>query len=429
MNSLKKVLNGLDRNRMIELTKNFVNIPSPTGEEEEIGLYLAEELKKIGMQVALQEVEPHRHNVIGRLKGNGGGPTLMYCGHFDTSTTGKEEELSGIGYKPEAKIVDDTWIYGLGVANMKNAFSAYITAVEMLLSADIDLLGDILITGVVGEIEKAPIGNFQGKEYRGGGLGAKYLMSHGVTADMCIIGEPTGLRLQIGNMGYIFARITTKGVAHHTFCKHLGIDALEKMLHVIKAVKKWEPQYQRKYSHDFMKPMVGIGAIQAGYPFKPAICPPPYCHLFLDVRTLPGVTPMEIRENLENLLCKVKTNGQQIEYDLEFYLVSDGYELSKDEYLVKALSDAHLGIFGSKPEFPEPERYAVSSDGNVISKYGVPTVTYGAAGITNAGVYAMLDDRGEALKIDNLANCTKVYASTALNICTKTKEEIKHGTV
>ena len=40
------------------------------------------------MRVQLQEVEPGRNNVIGCLPGKQGKPTLLFSGHFDTSTTG-----------------------------------------------------------------------------------------------------------------------------------------------------------------------------------------------------------------------------------------------------------------------------------------------------------------------------------------------------
>jgi hypothetical protein len=75
------------------------------------------------------------------------------------------------------------------------------------------LKGDVIIAGVVGEIEKAQIGSFHGKTYRGAGVGARYLMDHGVMADMCIIGEPTGLQLQIGNSGLLWARVSVDGKA------------------------------------------------------------------------------------------------------------------------------------------------------------------------------------------------------------------------
>ena len=77
-------------------------------------------------------------------------------------------------------------------------------ALQMLRDSGVKLKGDIVVAGVVGEIEKAPIDNWQGARYRGGGFGARFMLNHGVTADFCINGEPTGMRLQTANAGYIF---------------------------------------------------------------------------------------------------------------------------------------------------------------------------------------------------------------------------------
>jgi acetylornithine deacetylase/succinyl-diaminopimelate desuccinylase-like protein len=74
----KQVLEQVDRNRIIELARNLADIVSITGEEEEVAKYLGGEFEKLGMEVEYQYVEDGRPNVIGRLKGSGGGATLMF---------------------------------------------------------------------------------------------------------------------------------------------------------------------------------------------------------------------------------------------------------------------------------------------------------------------------------------------------------------
>ena len=76
-----KVLEQLDRERLIELARNLADIVSITGEEKEVAEYLGVEFEKLGMEVKYQEVEEGRPNVIGTLKGSGGGATLMFCAH------------------------------------------------------------------------------------------------------------------------------------------------------------------------------------------------------------------------------------------------------------------------------------------------------------------------------------------------------------
>jgi acetylornithine deacetylase/succinyl-diaminopimelate desuccinylase-like protein len=91
----QRILSEISQDELVAMTVDLVNFYSPTGGEAAIGDYLAGRLKELGMRVQLQEVEPGRNNVIGRLPGKKGNPTLLFSGHFDTSTTGREAEAWG----------------------------------------------------------------------------------------------------------------------------------------------------------------------------------------------------------------------------------------------------------------------------------------------------------------------------------------------
>ncbi len=414
----RAVMEALDaelREEIVQMTADLVNIQSPTGEEAEISDYVYRRFQELGLDTSRQEVEENRNNVVSVLEGRGGGKSLLFNSHFDTSTTGKEEHLPG-GHKPRAQIVDG-WIYGLGVSNMKNAFAGYYGAIRMIQKAGVRLKGDIIMAGVVGEIEKAPIDQYQGPLYRGGGIGSQHLMKHGTTADYCICGEPTGLRLQPGNTGYIFCKISTFGVAQHTWSKQNGVDAMEKMMTVIQALRKWETRFEEDHPHHSMKTRVGISAIQGGYPYKPSICPSPYCYLYIDIRTLPGQSVASVKRELNAVLQELSGADPRLKCRLDFYLVRGGYEIPLEHELVKVVAGNHQAVLGKEVIFPEPYRYAVSADTSILYEYGVAGLTYGAGGITRDGRYSMYDENGECLGIDNLMTATKVYALCALDIC------------
>jgi acetylornithine deacetylase/succinyl-diaminopimelate desuccinylase-like protein len=285
------------------------------------------------------------------------------------------------------------------------------------------LKGDLIISGVVGEIEKAQVGRFQGKNYRGAGVGARYMMDHGVMADMCIIGEPTGLHLQIGNAGLIWARVSVDGKATKF------VLAAAK---VAQAIQDWEKEYQRKYTHKFMLPTVQIGAIDGGNPFKPGTRPT--TDIFVIVKTLPGIAPLAIKRELEQVCAKVqKREGDILGVRVDLYLSTDGYEIPKSEYVVKAMERAHKTVFSKPVPYSKPIRYGITSDGSRIAAYGVPSITYGPGfgthliDPTETKAPAEWDSptgvrRG--VGIENMVNCTKVYAMAALDICNRKKEEV-----
>ena len=135
---------------------------------------------------------------------------------MDTSYSGDEEHLAGDGFKPKA-IFRDGWIWGLGANNMKSGLAFALLAIEAIVEAGIDLAGgDISFGGVVGEIEKTAIEEFQGAEYSGYGIGTRHLVTHGTTADFAVLAEPTrGMRIARANMGCIWLRITVAGTVAH----------------------------------------------------------------------------------------------------------------------------------------------------------------------------------------------------------------------
>ncbi len=116
----QEVLDQVDRERIVEMACNLANIVSITGDEENVAKYLGSEFETLGMKVEYQYVEDGRPNVIGTLKGTGGGATLMFNAHMDHFDA------------PQETVVDEDRIYGRGLVNMKAAFPCYIEAVSAL---------------------------------------------------------------------------------------------------------------------------------------------------------------------------------------------------------------------------------------------------------------------------------------------------------
>ena len=414
-------LQAVDRSYVIDMVKDLVSIASPTGQEAAISQYYGGRLRELGLEVEFQEVEADRFNVIGRYRGAGGGKAVLLCGHFDTSTT-PDDAVPGPGHSA-SYVEEDGWAYGLGISNMKNALAIYAGAVRAIIKSNSQVKGDIVIGAVAGEIEKAPVDRYTGKAYRGGGSGARYMVHHGVTADVCLNGEPTGMRLQLGNTGYIFARITTEGIASHTFSKDTGIDAIAKMEALLPVIRSWEKTYQKRHPHPVMLPLIGVGAIEGGFPFKPSICPAPFCHLYIHITTIPGTRPMTVYRELEEVLQEEAAKDPELDWEIKFYLASDGYEVAKDSPVAQAVARSHAEVFREEVIYPEPARYAVSSDCSFLFQYGIPGVTYGAGGITPSGVYSMYHGaKGEVLGLDNTYKMTQSYTLALMDLCNQTPD-------
>src|SRR5262249_59393416 len=110
--------------------------------------------EELGLAVQWQQVEDGRANVLGTWGGSGGGKSLMFNGHMDTSYSGREPWLRGVpGFQPQA-FERDGRLYGLGISNMKGALACYVAAVHALHQAGLRLRGGVLLASVCGAIDK-----------------------------------------------------------------------------------------------------------------------------------------------------------------------------------------------------------------------------------------------------------------------------------
>jgi acetylornithine deacetylase/succinyl-diaminopimelate desuccinylase-like protein len=413
---------GLDdalRDEIVAMTREMVDISSPTGEEGQLAAYALDRFRGLGLAAELQEVEPGRSNMIARWTGSGDGPSLLFNGHFDTGMSGREEGIP-FGLRPASRIVDEDWIYGLGVSNMKVAFACYYGAIRLLQKAGLQPAGDLLVAGVIGETEKAAINEHSGPAVRAGGWGTIYAAYHGVLADTAIIGEPTGLRLQTGNSSYVYARVRARGASQHTWSKERGDDAMAKAIRVLDALRAWESTFEASHPHPRMGSRIGFGGITAGNSFQPAVNPPRVADLFLDLRFPPDATIMEVRRQLQQELLRIRAESPELATELTLYLCRNGYEIEDHEPVVQAMEAAHADVVGETPGRPERYRYDVSADTSILHGFGVPAITYGPGGLRRDGGRSVYDEFGELVSIPNILLCTRVYARAAARLTAAT---------
>ena len=270
----EKVWAAIDKGRLKKLGMDLVDIWSPTGEESEIAHFLGERYESIGLASRLQEFETDRFNALGTLVGDGTGIEFLFCGHIDTSYSGKEPGLPKLpAYQPNAwsetdPATGEEWIYGLGIYNMKGAIACYVEALNAIQDAGVKLKGNVTVGAVGGEIEMGAVDQYQGKHYRGGGCGACYLATHGGTADMAVIGEPSEMRVVLGHMGYVYHKITVYGTPAHTTYAHNAVNAILKMKKILDALERWAPKYREAHPYGNSNANVNIAAIEGGWPWR-----------------------------------------------------------------------------------------------------------------------------------------------------------------
>jgi acetylornithine deacetylase len=401
----------VDRDRLVETASSMIDVHSFTGDEQKMGELMVSLYEDMGLATQWHQVEENRANALGTLAGVGGGPTLMFNGHMDTSYSGQEPWLKHVpGFQPKA-FVQDGRLYGLGISNMKGALACYVEAVRALQDAGVRLRGDVLIAAVCGEIEKTQYGDAQGAQYRGYAAGSRYLVTHGGVADMCLLGEPTEGKVVLGHFGALWLRIRVHGNFIHTAFSEGKRDqnAILRMHEVLAAVQEWIPTWEDDPSNSYRgaKAIVNVGAIEGGFGWRVSRTPH-HSDLFLDVRVPPtkamGVARREVLDFVRSLAQRFPDYG----VEGEVYVTAPGAEIDEGHELVQAVDEAHAEVFGSKPERDVTRWF---SDASALSRYGIPTLNYG----TSTGLMDV--ELGENLEVEGLVQTAQTYALVAQRIC------------
>ena len=400
------------------LLMDIVDISSPTGKEAAVAQYLVARMRRSGMETDLPLVDEGRPNAVGHLRGRGDGLNLLFTGHMDTSYSGQEPHLVGEGFQPKA-VYRDGWIWGLGSSNMKSGLASALIAIEAIVRAGIKLPGDISFGGVVGEIEKTAIEEFQGIEYSGYGIGTRHLVTHGVTADFALLAEPTGLRISVANLGCIWLRISVGGTVAHSAMSNRPnvVNAIAVMHELQSELAAWAKEYEA--SHEFMgeHPNVTFAAIRGGAPWR--LSRNPYeCSLYLDIRTVPGQTADGVKRALRRVLRAFAERKGIAEPELHLYVSDPPVVLDEGLPIIQSLGAAQKHVTGERPAsiIRRPGADAVH-----LTSYGVPCVCFGPGGRMHPDMRnaSSMHASGEHVLVEDCVTAAKIYLAMTLDLCSR----------
>jgi acetylornithine deacetylase/succinyl-diaminopimelate desuccinylase-like protein len=400
-------MSGVDERRLVGWACDAVSSPSFTGQEQAMAEWIAGELRALGLSVQMQQVEEGRANVLATRAGTGGGKTLMFNGHMDTSYSGREPWSQGVeGFQPNG-VERDGRIWGLGISNMKGALACYLAAIDAL--RDVELAGDVVVAAVSGEIEKTQYGDAQGPSYRGYAAGTRHLVTHGGVADMCLLGEPTEGKVVLGHFGSLWARLGVGGDFVHTAFSEGRANSVLRMGELLEPIEAWCERWAADEENAYrgVPAIASVGAIRGGLEWRLSRTPQ-RTSVFLDVRVPPTRPMADARRAVLDLARELETANPDWDIDAEIYVTAPGAEIDEKHELVGAIDEAHEAVFGGPPRRDVPRWF---SDASALTAYGIPTVNYGAStGLMEPGM-------GESLEVDGLVKTAEVYGRVARSIC------------
>jgi acetylornithine deacetylase/succinyl-diaminopimelate desuccinylase-like protein len=412
------VIKRINREELAELTKQLVDISSPTGSEKAIGEFILAWYARHNLKPVRQELGPDRVNAIGILEGRENGVSLTINGHMDTSYTGTEEDrMFCRALEPDSDLkgaIREGKVFGLGASNMKSGLVAFMVAGKAIRESGISLKGDLILAAVAGEISRTPIGPYQSEAYRGEGTGTQHLLTHGIQSDYAIVADRSAHSIVWAQNGVAQFKISTFGDPHAAW----GVtreekppetsSAILKMMKVLQAVDEWAAEFERAHvytsPHGPIVPKVNIGAIQGGAPFRPNYYPG-VCSIYVDVRTPPELRPVEVQHELKAVLSQLG-----IECEIEMYASKMGYQAKGVEPVIKVIEETYQALFGKKTPAPTGLHASIWTDTNIYNELGIPACKFGLGG----GRWKF---RSEQIDIENIFQAAQVYALAALEIC------------
>jgi acetylornithine deacetylase len=209
MTDILALARGIDQRACLDLLAGMVRHKSysETPGERALAEHMAGLMRGMGIEAILQPVEGTRVNAIGTWHGTGGGKSLLFNGHVDTNPV-----TEGWTVDPWGGLVDDRFIYGIGVSNMKAGDAAYLCAAKTLIDAGVRLKGDLILTFVVGELQ--------------GGVGSLAAIRQGTRADYFVNSEPTDLAAITMHAAAFTFIIELQGITRHLSKREAGVDAI-----------------------------------------------------------------------------------------------------------------------------------------------------------------------------------------------------------
>jgi len=262
-------------------------VPGGAGERE-LAELVAAWLAERGFAVRLVGADPTRPSVLARRRGAGGGRTLLLAGHLDT--VGGAGDGAGAGGAADGSPGDGDRIVGRGAYDMAGGLAAAMIAAA---AAPEELPGDVVLAfaadeefGSVGmeELLAALDAETDGLADAGGdGASARSALPR---PDGAIVLEPTDLEVTLAHRGFAWYRVEYEGVAAHGSQPELGVDAIDRALDGLVALRAFAAEVDARPRH----PLLGAGSVRVATieGGTDAATVADRCVLVVERRTLPG---------------------------------------------------------------------------------------------------------------------------------------------
>lgn len=351
-------------------------VPGARGEGEIAGA-VARHMRRIGLDVEVQEVEPGRPNVVGVLEGRAPGPSLMLCGHMDTvGVEGMEA--------PFDPVEQDGRMYGRGSLDMKGGLAAMIDAARLAAAGGLRR-GRLIVAAVIDE------------EFAS--AGAEALVTRW-RADAAVVAEPTDVQIGVAHKGFAWLDVETRGRAAHGSRPREGRDAILRMGRVLQRLEALDRELQLRIPHPRLgAPSLHASLIEGGQELSSY---PERCILKLERRTVPGESDDQAVLEVSEILEILTAEDPDFRSTVHLRFARRPYEIDAAHPLPRRLG----AVLASMGHQAGETGMSFWTDAAILGAAGIPTVLFGPGG-------AGLHGREEYTRIEEVLLCRDAIVQLA----------------
>ena len=363
--------------------EEMIRIDSVVGNEKELAEYILGELEGFGVETELDEVEPGRPNVYGRIGGTAKGRRLHFNGHLDTVPV-----CEGWHTDPFTPVTKDGRMYGLGACDQKAGLACALTLFKALSGSRLQFPGELSFSGVIDEEAYSK--------------GAKALMETDFgECDAIVIGEPYAgdavKPVPLGLTGKVLYEITVKGHAAHGFRPENGINAIEEAARLVSALD----QLPMEDHPDFGRAGTCTLKIEGGYTVYSVVVPD-HCRIEINRLLVPGETTDSAVTDMEALV-----ESLDLKAEATVDLKPPRYEpfmVSRSDPLMETFHQVYKEVVGIEPQYAY--RRGIT-DANVYGERNIPCLHLGVPS-------GNMHQPNEFAPLDWLEPVTRMYALLAM---------------
>lgn len=377
--------------------KSYTETPG----ERALAEHMVGVMSALGLEAYLMPVEGDRVNAIGLWRGTGGGKSLLFNGHLDTNPV-----TEGWTVDPWGGLVDDHFIYGIGVSNMKAGDASSLCAVRTLIENGVRLKGDVILTYVIGELQ--------------GGIGTLRAVESGLKADYFINSEPSDLAAITMHAEAFTFVIELEGITRHLSKREEAVDAIRAACDLIPELTTLTFSDAPSDAHRSIN-RVHVGTVHGALGRDLHEWRPPQVADFVRLtgsgRYGPGQTEDNALADIRRVLGALMQRWPGLKATVETRKsagrpIMPAFEVARDSRIVTALNGAYKAIRGeAQPTGPlTPTGFYGTDAGHLYAAGGMEGVVCGPGGRYNT----MPDER---VDIPDYLDMIRIYLLTICDIC------------